>query len=685
MMEARSVAVVGASARDGSPGLEMVRQLRTGGFDGGVYPVNPRYREVLGLPCFPAVADLPTPPDLVLLGVPNAALEEQLRLAADAGARAAVIFASAHEEPRPGTPSLTDRLAAIARDARMSICGANCMGFVDVERGLRALAFPEREDLEPGSITLLSHSGSAFSALLHNDRGLRFNLAVSTGQELTTTVADYLRYALERPTTGVVAMFLETVRDPTGFLGALRTAADRDVPVVVLKVGRESASRPLIEAHSGALAGEDGAYEAVFEAHGVLRVETLDEMADTLELVAAGRRAGPGGLAAVHDSGGERAHLIDVAADQGVRFAEISEATRDRLSAVLDPGLPPVNPLDAWGTGRDFEGIFADCMRALLDDPDTAALAFAVDLSGEDLQEGYVDVALAVLPGVSKPVAVLCNLASAVDRAGAVRLRAAGIPVLESTATGLAAFRYLFALRDARRRSPVRAPETVPAEIRDRWRARLAREDEWSEREALALISDYGIPAVAAEEVGSAEEAVAAAERIGWPVALKTAEAAHKSEVDGVRLDLTEAGAVRGAYADVAGRLGPLITISAMAPRGVELALGVVRDAQFGPLVMVAAGGVLIEVLRDRRMALPPVDEDRAGSLLDRLSIRPLLDGVRGSAPADVGAVARTLVRLSVIALDLGEQLDALDVNPLIAGPNGCVAADALVIPREPL
>lgn len=679
MLEAGSVAVVGASEREGSPGREMVRQLRVGRFGGPIYPVNPKYDQVQGLPCFDRVTEVPSPPDLVLLGVPNASLEEELTLAAEAGARSAVIFASAHEEASEG-PSLTERLAGIARRAGMPVCGANCMGFVNVERGLRALAFVERDDLEPGPITWLSHSGSAFSALLHNDRGIRFNLAVSAGQELTTTMADYLRYALDQPSTGVVALFLETVRDPGGFRAALELAASRDVPVVALKVGRARATRDLVAAHSGALAGEDGAYEALFEAHGVLRVSTLEEMADTLELLATGRRAGRGGLSSVHDSGGERAHLVDVAESVGVPFARISAETRARLAARLDPGLPAINPLDAWGTGRDYEGIFADCMRALVEDTDTAALAFAVDLAGEDLEEGYVDVARKVFAEADAPMAVLCNLGSAVSPGAARELRSSGLPVLEGTETGLLAFRHLFEYRDARARPPVGRPEPVAPEVRERWRARLATRKPWSEAEGLALVSDYGIPSVAAEPAGKLEEAVAAATRLGWPVALKTAEAPHKSDLDGVRLGIRDAAALRAAYADLSGRLGPRVTVAQMAGPGVELALGIVRDDQFGPLLMAAAGGVLIEVLGDRRMAMPPLDEERARAMVDRLAVRPLLDRVRGGPRVDLGAVCRALVRLSVLALDLGDLMKALDVNPLIAGPGGCLAVDALVL-----
>src|SRR5438874_10241854 len=248
MLEARSVAVVGASAREGTVGWQAVRQLRVGGFEGPVHAVNPNYRDVLGVPCVPTLGDLPEPVELVILAVANARLEEQMRAAGAAGARAAVIFASAHEDVEIEAEPLTARLAAIAREAGMSICGANCMGFLNLETGLRALGFEERDDLAPGGVTWISHSGSAFTALLHTDRGLRFNVAVSAGQELTTTVADYLEYALKRPSTKIVAMFIETVRDPKGFVRGLATAAERDIPVVVLKVGREEAARPLIAA-----------------------------------------------------------------------------------------------------------------------------------------------------------------------------------------------------------------------------------------------------------------------------------------------------------------------------------------------------------------------------------------------------------------------------------------------------
>jgi acyl-CoA synthetase (NDP forming) len=681
MLEARSVAVVGASPRFDSPGNYMVKQLIIGGFSGEVAAVNPKYDDVEGIACFPTLGEVPFVPDLVLLGVGNLRLESQMEEAANCGARGVVVFASALEDS-PGDPPLTERLRSIAAEAGMAVCGANCMGFADVERGLRALAFDERADLEPGNIAWISHSGSAFSALLHAERGIRFNLAVSTGQELTTTMADYMLYALERESTRVISLFLETIRDPEGFKLALEVAEERDVPVVAMKVGRTSASRRLVAAHSGALAGDDAAYEALFDAYGVARVGTLNEMADLVELLGAGRRAAPGGLAAILDSGGERAHLVDAAADLGVPLARPSEETLRDVAARLEPGLPAVNPLDAWGTDNDPYNIFLDCSRYLADDPDTGAFAYVVDLHSDRAERGHAWAAERVWASTQKPFAVICGVTSAIQESAAARLRSFGIPVLEDVPSGLRAFLHLFGLRDARSLPPPKTPDPVPRKTVRRWREALAAGERLGEASALELLADYGVPVARTAAATDLEGALAAAWRIGYPVALKTAAASHKTELGGVTLGVGGEDALALAYREMSSRLGPAVTVQEMVEPGVEMALGVAQDAQFGPLVLVAAGGVLIETFGDRRLALPPLDEARASRLIDRLDARPLLDGVRGAPPADVAALATALTRLSSLAVDLGDLIGAIDVNPIVVGPRGCAAVDALVEPR---
>ena len=395
-------------------------------------------------------------------------------------------------------------------------------------------------------------------------------------------------------------------------------------------------------------------------------------MGDTLALFAAGRRAGPGGLASVHDSGGERALMVDAAAQVGVPFGEISDETSARMEALLDPGLPPVNPLDFWGTGRDAHEIVTGCVRALLEDPEVAALAFAVDLTSEEYPDmGYIAMARETFPETDKPYAMLSNFSSGIDRGDAKLLDGDGIPVLEGTLTGLAAFKHLFAYRDARARPPVGGGSPVTDEVRSRWIERLSSGEPFDELEGLALLADYGVPVVESVRAETLEDAIAAAERIGFPVAVKTAAPGvqHKSDVGGVRLGVDDSPSLEDAYGDLERRLGPQVTVAPMAPAGVEIALGIVRDPQFGPLVLVGAGGVLVEVLKDRRLAMPPLDELRARSMVDRLKVRPLLDGVRGQPASNVDALAKAIVAFSWLAHDLGEHLEALDANPVDLRP----------------
>ena len=295
------------------------------------------------------------------------------------------------------------------------------MGFVNVTAGVRAIGYIERNPLPPGPVAFISHSGSVFSAVLRTRRHLGFTLVVSSGQELVTTAADYLDYALANEETRVVGLLLETLRTPERMRLALARAADLGVAVVALTVGDSTTGRAMVHAHSGALAGADGTWEALFEAHGVVRVGDLDEMADTLELFA-GRRAAPSGsgIATVHDSGAERALVADVADAVGVPFAPISEVTRQRLAELIDPGLAPCNPLDVWGRGADTKELFEGCLRAMAEDGAVSAVALAVDLVEEyDGDESYPDAVTAAAAATDTPVVVLSNLGSAIDSAAA--------------------------------------------------------------------------------------------------------------------------------------------------------------------------------------------------------------------------------------------------------------------------
>jgi acyl-CoA synthetase (NDP forming) len=725
MLEAGSVALVGASPRPGSFGERVLIELERSPSKPEIHLVNPRYasagEQVNGRRVLDSLDDIDGPVDLVLLAVGDTSLAAELTRAARRGDRSAVIFGSAIDPDSPtDSTGFRARLASTAIDAGMALCGGGCMGFVNASHGLRAIGYIERDPLPAGPIALVTHSGSAFSAMLRTDRPFGYSLAVSSGQELVTTAADYLDYGLGLPETRAVALLLETLRSPSALRPALSRAAAADIPVVALTVGSSEAGRAMVAAHSGALAGSDGAWEALFDAHGVLRVGDLSEMCDTLELLLAGRRApgagaaqglsrgaggrgsGGRGIAAVLDSGAERALLVDVAAEVKVGFAEISPVTTKRLSDLLDPGLEPGNPLDVWGRGGSPEELFTGSLLALADDESVDAVALAIDLVPEfDGDESYRSAVVAAWEATELPLCVLSNVPAALDREAAATLRSCGIPVLEGTRSGLLALGHLLELRDFTARGAV--PEAVIDEAR-RSRARAAAAAAAaaavaaaaaaaaagsaggrlaaaanSGLAARAVLAEYGIRSPRTLLAGDRASAVAAAEQLGFPVVMKTGESiAHKTEAGGVILGISSREAAAEAY-DRISSIGATVTVSELIPPGVELSVGLVRDALLGPLVVVGAGGVLVELLSDRSVALPPLDRAAAMRMLDSLRIRPLLDGFRGAPAVDLEAVCEAICAMAAVALELGEALDALEINPLSCGPDGVWALDVLL------
>jgi acyl-CoA synthetase (NDP forming) len=693
MLRARSVAVVGASERADAFGTVVLRQIVEAGYEGSVLPVNPRYDRIDGRVCFSSVAAIGQPIDCAILAVGNERLEAALEDAAGGGARSAVVFGTAHGVAADGQTPLTERLGTIAREAGMALCGANGMGFFNFRDRLLVTGFPYGLAIESGAIGFVSHSGSAFSAIVKNRRGLRFNYAISGGQELVTSAADYLRFLVEQPETRVVGCFLETVRDPAGFLTALEMARAREVPVVALKVGRSERGREAARAHSGAITGVDAVYQAVFDRYDVLRVESLDEMLDTLELLSAARRPTTGALALASDSGGERGLIVDVAADLGIPFAELSPQTTELLRQTLDPELPPVNPLDLWASGRDFEQVYERSLRALSDDPATGMTVFAVDLpSASRLLPAYVEIAKRVQAATDKPFAVMGNAATTIDPGAAADLRGAGIPVLMGTSTGLAAVRHMLWYDRKRADLPV-DHDASPGLPEDRiavWRQRLREQSSTplGDRESKALLAAYGIAVTEPHVVRSEAAALRATAATGLPVVLKTAMPGvlHKSDRGGVVLGVGTLVAVRRAYRRLAAEFGPTVAVESHveAAGSVELYLGMVNDVQFGPVVSVGFGGVFVEMLGDALVFLPPIGKTVAERMLRQLRGFPVLEGIRGRPPIDLAAVVETVSAFSVLCHQLGDVLSEVDVNPLIARPDGAIAVDALVVPAMP-
>jgi len=682
LLSPRSIAIVGASPREGSLGQRLLSHIRGWRYGGSVYPVNPSHKEISGIACYPDLEALPGAVDLVAFAVNDDRLEAALEDAAAHGARAGVIFGRLYQ-PGPDGPARKKRLTAIARNSGMALCGSNCMGFINMAAGLRVSGNPPLVEGPGGGISIISHSGSTWSGLVGSQRDFPLGFAISAGEELNTTMANYIDFLLEEGSTRAIALVVETVRDPEDFKAAADRASGEGVPLVALKLGRSALGKRFALSHSGALAGSAAVYEAMFARHNIASCRTLDELTDTLELLASSRKPARGALGATTDSGAERQLVADLAADVGCPLATFSSITEKRLQDVLDPGMLPENPVDIYGDGKM---VLAECLDAVAQDEGVGVVAMVSNLvEGRPRLMGMVKEAMArAAAATEKPLVVLSNVHSTVSRSAAQEFRAQGIPVLMSTSTGLTAIKCFFQWH-ARRTRAASGAEPVPEALVLRWRAKL-RAGALDAHDGLALFEDFGGTVASSAVVQSAADAVAASERFGYPVALKTAspDILHKTEAGGVALSLMTRQAVLTAYARIASACGPMVQVQRQVPEGVEVFLGMTRDPDFGPAVTFGLGGIFVEVLRDTITIIPPVGPDEVRALLPQLRGYALLQGARGTPKVDLDKLAASIAAFSRLAASLGCELDEFDVNPVIAGPWGATAVDALVVTRKP-
>ncbi|MDH3303644.1 MAG: acetate--CoA ligase family protein [Gammaproteobacteria bacterium] len=685
LLRPRSVAIVGASNRPDSMGEWVLKNLDRGGYRGGIYPVNPAYETLQGHRCFAALADLPETPDLVIFAVGDRHLEAVLDEAIAAGIPAAVIQSPLIIDD-DSLPVLRDRVRQKIESAGMLVCGGNGMGYYNVRDHVWSCGFDSTAHEAPGNVALISHSGSGMSGIIDCEARLRINVAVSTGNELGVTMDEYLDFVLDLPETRVVGLFVETARNPDGFRAALSKASQKRIPVVALKVGRTDKSAALTVSHSGAIAGDDATYEALFNRYGVQRARDQDEFATMLIMFAELHPAGAGGLVALHDSGGERQLLVDLAHDAGVPLTELSETTVSALDKILDPELPAVNPLDAWSRGGPDAGrVMTQSLSLMMQDAGAALAAVIHDRApGGKIYASYLSYMQRARAESGKPVALVAARQGTGYDEAVVASTHTGFPVLDGVSQFLRGVHALFAYRDfllQEAQDPVSPDRTVVK----KWQGQLRSGGTLAEIDTLLLLEDFGIPTSKPEAASSEEEVLDAANRIGYPLTLKTAKEGllHKTDRGGVILGIRDADQLRQMYQFLRNRLGNDVLVAPMVATGIEMFLGLKRDPQFGPIVILGFGGVLAETINDVQFALPPFDAAYARRCIDRMRLRPLLDGVRGSPAVDIDSFCETASRFSVLAHALSDVLSEVDVNPVIVNENGAIAVDAFAVGRD--
>jgi acetate---CoA ligase (ADP-forming) len=706
LLAPRSVAVVGASPREDSIGFRIIRNLRRMNFPGEIVPVNPRYPDVSGLACCPSLLALPRPVDAAFIAVPAAQGPALVDEAGRAGIRAVLINASGYADGGPDGRALQERLVAAASAHGIALCGPNNMGIINVHGRTALWTAMRLSEMTPGPVAIISQSGSIAIALSQDERRLGLAYVISAGNEAVCTVADYLLEVVNDDRVGLVLLFLEAIRDPARFVEAARRARARGKPVIALKVGRSEGGRTAVAAHTGALSGEDAVYDAFLDHHGVVRVRDLDEMMEAATLFSTYPSPSPSRrVVAVTLSGGEAALAADLGADLGLRFPDLSTSTRERLQPAFPPFASPRNPVDAWGLGWDPER-FRQILTGLLADDTLGTIALGVDAPAAGGADAHLVMQMATicadLAATAAARFVFFNNAAGCGPNAEVRaiLAPAGIPYLSGMRSALAVIGYWTTYGERRQADdPPRSDPHVPA-----MHAASGPGDGWpgdgwkdidpralDEVERFSLLRQAGIPMIECAAASTPGDAVAIAERLRYPVALKLTgpDIAHKTERGLVRLGLRDADAVRAAFDELLASASTLgapgdrvrIVVQPMAGAGVELIVGVRNDPAFGSLTVVGLGGVYVELLREPAIRLGPVTVETAAAMLRQTRAGTVLDGFRGQGPYDVEAAARAVVALSALGAATHGTLAAIEVNPLIVRPRGqgAVGVDVVI------
>jgi len=675
----RRIAIVGASPRAGSFGLRTLENLAH--FRGAIWPVNAKYPKIGAHECYPSLAALPGKPDLVALVVPREGVEAALTEAAAAGAGGVVVYASGYGEmARDEGSAAQRRLAEIARAARMPMLGPNCMGLVNHELGVGVSFIPEYSKMPRtlGPIAFVSQSGALGYCLAQAaERGLGFRYFFSAGNSADVDVADLIGAMAEDDGVRAIACLFEGVPSTQRLLQAGERARRAGKPVIVYKLGTSEDGAAAARSHTGSLAGSAAAFRALFERAGFVTVEDYGALVEYAKFFAASGKPLARGVAVVSGSGGAGVIAADMAARHGVPMPQPTEKTIAALRSVVPEFGAARNPCDPTGQVLSVPESYAKCCRALLEDPQYGVLLCAMSVATHETGSARAASIAELARTQAKPVSVVwvsewlqgpgSEAYEADDKVGLFRS-------LDRCYAAIAAWQRWHEDRIA---PAPRLSKDVSGSIKFEEKKII------TERKAKAILAQYGVRCVPERAAMNVEAAVKAAAELGYPVVLKAdGDIEHKTEAGAVRLDLRDADALRAAcLAMTAAKDGFLV--QPMLKGGIELVIGVKRDPQVGPVLLVGMGGVLVEIMRDTALALAPVGRLEARRMLEQLRGFKLLQGYRGTPAADLDAACDAIARISEFAADHADEVEEIDVNPLLARPDGATALDALIVLRD--
>lgn len=696
----KSIAVIGASRRQGSVGAVLARNLFHGGFGGPVMPVNPKHESIEGVLCYPDISALPITPDLAVICTPPDTVPGLVKELAERGTRGVIVITAGFGEGNNETGmALRDQMLAAAKPHLTRIIGPNCLGVLVPGIGLNA-SFAHISPPK-GHIAFATQSGAVVTSVLDwaQRRKIGFSHLISLGSMADVDFGDTIDYLANDQHTRAILLYMESVTDARKFMSAARAAA-RMKPVIVVKAGRHAASAQAAASHTGALAGSDAVYDVAFRRAGMLRVDTLGELFDAVETLSSAELPQGDALTILTNGGGIGVLAADTLIAQGGELADLPESVVEALNAVLPPTWSHGNPVDIIGDASGKR--YADALRVLTEQHESDAILVlncptAVADSMEAAEAVIAEKNRPGKPGIPRPALFTSWVGQYTAEAARRRFSEAHVPTYSTPEGAVRAFMHMVEYK-RNQAQLLETPPSVPEVFTPDYAAAKALIDQasaegreiLSEPEAKQLLAAYGVEIVPTEVAADPEAAAQAAERLGFPAAIKilSRDITHKSDVGGVVLDLENAEAVKQAAEAMQRRVTETypdaslqgFSVQPMAKRAGawELIVGVTDDAQFGPVVLFGQGGTAVEVIRDQALGLPPLNLKLAHEMMRQTRIYRQLKGYRSQAPADLDMIALTLTRIAQIATDFSE-VKELDINPLLASDSGVVALDARV------
>ncbi len=696
----RSVAVFGASDREESVAGVIYKNMLKSGFTGKVYPVNPKYETLLGEKCYASAADLPEAPDLAIIATPAPTVAPILDTCGKRGVRRAVVLSAGFREVGPKGVAMEEALRNTARKHGIRFIGPNCLGIQRPAIGLNATF--ALGCAQPGDLALVSQSGALCTAMLDwaESNGIGFSSVISSGASADLDFGEILDYLAHDPATKGILMYIEGIRDARRFMSALR-AVSRLKPVVMVKVGRHEAGSKAVASHTGALVGSDAVFDALVRRAGVVRVKTILQLFASARALSSHIKPTGNRLAIVTNGGGPGVMATDLAVDLGVRLAELSPQTIEKLNGALPATWSHGNPVDVIGdAGADR---YHAALEACLEDPNVDGVLTMLTPQAMTRPGEAADAVVEVARQSQKPV-ITCWMGETQVAEGRKRFKEAGIPYFSTPEPAVEVFSYLANFYENQRQL-MQTPGPVSRDAEpDAEGARLIIESALAqgrhtltEVESKALLSAFHISVAQTLIARDPTEAMLMAQQMGFPVAMKinSQDISHKSDVGGVRLGLSSGQAVRAAFMGMMAEVrkhrpeaqidGVVIEPMVNRPNAREVLVGVVTDPVLGPVIAFGAGGVDVEALQDRAVALPPLNRYLADDLIKRTRVSKLLGAFRNRPSADFKAVERVLLRVSEMVCELPWIVE-LDINPLLVDESGALAADARIMikPQPP-